>query len=77
LFFCFIKGAYAKKFYAGIVLDQLDTDDYTGECKCGLFPVTNLAIDGWTGCPFRDCSKLNENKLANITFSQSETNYTF
>ncbi|XP_003246843.3 uncharacterized protein LOC100569633 isoform X1 [Acyrthosiphon pisum] len=52
------QGAYAKTFYVGIVLQQLDTDDYESKCECGPFPVSNVIIDGWTGCPFNDCPKL-------------------
>ncbi|CAI6365774.1 unnamed protein product [Macrosiphum euphorbiae] len=55
------QGAYAKKFYVGIVLQQLDTDDYESKCKCGPFPVSNLIIDGWAGCSFNDCPKLDRN----------------
>lgn len=55
------KGRIRKKFYAGIVLQQLDTDDYECSCECGKFPVANIAIDGWTGSPFKDCPALNKN----------------
>ncbi|CAI6364566.1 unnamed protein product [Macrosiphum euphorbiae] len=55
------QGVHAKKFYAGIVLDQLDTDDYESKCECGPFPVTNIVLDGWSGCPFKACPKLDQN----------------
>ncbi|XP_060864461.1 uncharacterized protein LOC132940746 [Metopolophium dirhodum] len=55
------QGVHAKKFYVGIVLQQLDTDDYESKCECGPFPVSNTIIDGWTGCPFKNCRKLDRN----------------
>ncbi|XP_022168360.1 uncharacterized protein LOC111032372 [Myzus persicae] len=55
------QGAYAKQSYVGIVLDQLDTDDYEGCCECGKFPVSNQIIDGWTASPFKTCPKLDHN----------------
>ncbi|KAL4142011.1 hypothetical protein QTP88_004543 [Uroleucon formosanum] len=54
-------GEYAKKFYTGIFLDALDFDDYECNCECGKYPVTNIAIDGWTESPFKDCPALNKN----------------
>ncbi|KAL5241212.1 hypothetical protein ACI65C_008622 [Semiaphis heraclei] len=54
----FDQGAYAKNNYAGLVLEQLDTDDYEGTCGCEKFPVSKLIIDGWTGSKFEACSKL-------------------
>ncbi|KAL4142008.1 hypothetical protein QTP88_004540 [Uroleucon formosanum] len=55
------QGEYLKKFYAGIVLVQLETDDYECKCECGQYPVFNIAIDGWTGSPFKDCPAINKN----------------
>ncbi|KAL4142014.1 hypothetical protein QTP88_004546 [Uroleucon formosanum] len=55
------QGEYAKKFYTGIFLDALDFDDYECNCECGKYPVTNIAIDGWTESPFKDCPALNKN----------------
>ncbi|KAL4142003.1 hypothetical protein QTP88_004535 [Uroleucon formosanum] len=55
------NGEYLKKFYAGIVLVQLETDDYECKCECGQYPVINIAIDGWTGSPFKDCPAINKN----------------
>ncbi|XP_022168389.1 uncharacterized protein LOC111032392 [Myzus persicae] len=55
------QGAYAETSYVGIVLEQLDTDDYGGCCECEKFPVTNLIIDGWTASPFKTCPKLDHN----------------
>ncbi|XP_022168390.1 uncharacterized protein LOC111032393 [Myzus persicae] len=55
------QGAYAKQYYVGIVLEQLDTDDYLGCCECGKFLVSNQIIDGWTARPFKTCPKLDHN----------------
>ncbi|XP_060866178.1 uncharacterized protein LOC132941939 [Metopolophium dirhodum] len=55
------QGVHAKNVYVGIVLEQLDTDDYERKCECGPFPVTNIVLDGWTGSPFKTCPKLDQN----------------
>ncbi|XP_022168336.1 uncharacterized protein LOC111032354 isoform X2 [Myzus persicae] len=52
------QGAYAKKFYVGIVIQVLDSDDYEVCCECEKFPVSNQIIDGWTASPFKTCPKL-------------------
>ncbi|XP_026807409.1 uncharacterized protein LOC113550023 [Rhopalosiphum maidis] len=52
------QGVYAKQNYKGIILRQLDTDDYGCYCGCGQFPVTNQIINGWESSTFTSCPKL-------------------
>ncbi|XP_060834067.1 uncharacterized protein LOC132917367 [Rhopalosiphum padi] len=54
------QGGYAKKHYKGIVILQLDTDDYDDTCGCGLFPVTNIFINGWKSSSFSPCAKIDQ-----------------
>jgi len=54
----FFQGAYVAKFYSGIFIETLDSDDFECKCGCKKFPVTNLVIDGWENCDFTTCPKL-------------------
>lgn len=40
------------------MINFLDTDDYSGDCGCGKFPVANAFIDAWENKPLTCCEKI-------------------